>query len=141
MTHLRALDGDGLRRMPRVLIAEDNDSLREALGAALQAEGLEVHLATTAEEAYRSAQAGDFDVVLSDICMPDNFDGAALVRRLSGASPGIPIVLMTGFDQPGGRESALAEGAVDYLLKPIRLERLRVALSRALERGPSTAAH
>jgi DNA-binding NtrC family response regulator len=126
--------------MRRVLIAEDNDSLREALRAALESEGLEVRLATSAEEACRWAASGEFDAVLSDICMPGNLDGAALVRRMSRISPGTPIVLMTGFDQPGGRDRALAEGAVDYLLKPIGLERLRVALARAFERASDSVA-
>jgi two-component system response regulator HydG len=123
--------------MRRVLIADDDVFLREALQEALRAEGFEVQVVGGVEDACLKVLREDFDVVISDIRMPG--DGATLPRRMREVRPRTPVILVTGFDEPGVRERALAEGALDYIVKPIRLNRLRDSLERAFRQRSRAA--
>jgi DNA-binding NtrC family response regulator len=116
----------------RILIADDDQPLCEALGEALAVAGFDVRLAASTEEALALARAEVFDVVLADVRMPG--DGASLPRRVRDIWPEARVILMTGFDRPGVREKALSEGAFAYLYKPIRLAELHAVIGRALDR-------
>jgi CheY-like chemotaxis protein len=118
--------------MFRILIADDDGPLCEAIGEALGVTGFDVRLAASADEAMKLAEAEAFDVVLADVSMPG--DGATLPGRVRAVRPEARVILMTGFDRPGVRERALAEGACAYLHKPISLKDLHAAIGRALER-------
>jgi len=120
-----------------ILIADDDSDVREALSFALRDEGFSVRAAGDAYEARRLFVACRPDLVLSDVRMPGN--GLRLLHELQAVSPGTPVILMTGFEQPGDRKRAFAEGAADFLVKPVVGERLRSALTRALSRGASDA--
>ena len=113
-----------------ILIADDNSDVRDALALALRAEGYRVRAARDAYEAQRMFASSHPDVVLSDIRMPG--DGMTLLRRVHDMSPETPVILMTGFEQPGDRRRALAGGARAFLLKPVIGERLRSVLRRVL---------
>ena len=121
-----------------ILIADDNSDVRDALVVALRAEGYSVRAARDAYEAQRVFASSHADVVLSDIRMPG--DGMTLLRRVHDMSPETPVILMTGFEQPGDRTRALAGGAKDLLVKPVVGERLRNALRRVLDRRGSDGA-
>jgi CheY-like chemotaxis protein len=121
-----------------ILIADDNGDVRDALAVALREEGYRVRAARDAYEAQRMFATSHSDVVLSDIRMPG--DGMTLLRRVHDMSPETPVILMTGFEQPGDRRRALADGAKDLLVKPVVGERLRTALRRVLDRSSSHAA-
>jgi CheY-like chemotaxis protein len=116
-----------------ILIADDNGDVRDALAVALREEGYRVRAARDAYEAQRIFATSHPDVVLSDIRMPG--DGMTLLRRVHDMSPETPVILMTGFEQPGDRRRALAGGAKDLLVKPVVGERLRTALRSVLD-GP-----
>jgi CheY-like chemotaxis protein len=121
-----------------ILIADDNSDVRDALAFALRADGYRVRAARDAYEAQRVFASSHPDIVLSDIRMPG--DGMTLLRRVRAMSPGTPVILMTGFEQPDDRRRALAGGAKDLLVKPLVGERLRNALRRVLDRGGSDGA-
>ena len=115
--------------MFRVLIADDDPALREALSEALHLDGLEVRAVADGFEACRSAAAESFDVIISDVHMPGN--GRWLLERLRQVQPETPVILMTAEDESAARQEALAAGAFDYVVKPVTLPRLRRTLTRA----------
>lgn len=114
----------------KVLIADDEPIARERLRALL-AEHADMTLVAEAgdgEEALRACEEHAPDVVLLDIAMP-GMDGLEAARRLAEASPRPAVVFCTAYDEHA--LSAYEAAAVDYLVKPIRRERLAAALDRA----------
>ena len=122
-----------MQERPAVLVADDDFDFREAMEAALRAFGLRVLLAATVDEVCRLLAAHRVDLVLTDVRMPG--DGATLPGRLRSSHPGLPVIVMTGFDEPGVRRRVFADGAIAYLEKPIDLGRLRAVIEGALA-GP-----
>ena len=116
--------------MARILIADDDVALGEALGEALSVQGHDVQVVSDVEAAMASVDREVFDIVLADVMMPG--DGATLPRRLQQIEPRPRVILMTGFDRPGVQSRAMADGAFKYLLKPIRLADLCAVVDLAL---------
>ena len=114
----------------RILIADDDAALREALGEALSVQGHDVRMVSDVDEALASIGREDFDVLLADVMMPG--DGATLPLRLHPMASRPRVILMTGFDRPGVQTRAMADGAFGYLLKPIRLADLCAVVDLAL---------
>jgi two-component system CheB/CheR fusion protein len=107
----------------RVLLAEDEISTAEALRELLEMEGALVAVALRATEAVALAQARDFDVLITDIAMPD-MDGHALLRtiRSSERNADIPAIACTGFGSPIDIARAQKSGFAAHLTKPIGIE-------------------
>jgi DNA-binding response OmpR family regulator len=121
----------------RILLADDNAELREALAIALRDQGFGVQTARDAYEARRLFVTFRADVVLTDIRMPG--DGLMLLREIRRLSPGTPVILMTAFERPGDRTRANDAGAADFLLKPVLGDRLRAAIGDAVARSASAS--
>ncbi len=105
--------------MKRVLVAEDETSIREFIVINLQRSGYEVSQADNgraALEAYEAAD-GDFDVVLLDIMMPE-MDGLEVCKRLRAMSQTVGIIMLTAKTQEIDRVKGLLVGADDYVSKP-----------------------
>lgn len=105
--------------MKRVLVAEDETSIREFIVINLQRSGYEVSQADNgraALEAYEAAD-GDFDVVLLDIMMPE-MDGLEVCKRLRSMSQTVGIIMLTAKTQEIDRVTGLLVGADDYVSKP-----------------------
>ncbi len=105
--------------MKRVLVAEDEASIREFIVINLQRSGYEVSQADNgraALEAYEAAD-GDFDVVLLDIMMPE-MDGLEVCKRLRSMSQTVGIIMLTAKTQEIDRVTGLLVGADDYVSKP-----------------------
>jgi two-component system nitrogen regulation response regulator GlnG len=128
---MRTIDGNA--RPAAVLVADDDLDFREAMEAALLAFGLRVLVAASVDEVCRLVAVSDVDLVLTDVRMPG--DGATLPGRLHASHPGLPVVVMTGFDEPGVRARVFADGAIAYLEKPIDLGELRAVIDTALTAG------
>ena len=129
-------------RPPRVLIAEDDPTLRRILSSLLRDAGLEVEAAEDGQlalEAFSAARdAQPFDAVLSDISMP-GLDGLELIEKLHVLDPALPVVFLTAYSSVDSAIQALRKGAYDYLTKPFQNEQLVRAVcnacaSRALRR-------
>lgn len=111
-----ATSNDAVRRQV-VLLAEDDEDLREILSDVLEAEGFETVLAGTGPEALDRARVGPLDLAVVDLNLP-GASGRDVVRALHERRPGLPVVLMTG-------ESGLkAPEGTTLLSKPIRIETL-----------------
>ena len=116
---------------PRILIAEDEDRLRRLLGILLNDKGYRLTLAKDGADAWRIFQDGAFDLVVTDIRMPE-MDGMQLLRAVKERSPETPVVVITAFGSIESAVEAMREGAVDYITKPFEEEAIKLAIERAL---------
>jgi two-component system response regulator MprA len=116
----------------RVLVVDDDDSLRRMLARTLAAEGFEVTVAADGGGALVLTEREAPDVIVLDVAMP-TLDGLAVCRRLRGKGHGTPILMLTARDQIPDRVAGLEAGADDYLVKPFAVEEL-IARLRALTR-------
>ncbi len=117
---------------PRLLVVDDDSESCEVVAEALRAEGYEVTTAPGGRAALKLASERVFDVVVSDIRMPD-LDGMALLRGLREAVPDVSVVLLTAFGTVEAALEAIKAGAFDYVAKPIRLDELLLTVERAIE--------
>jgi two-component system, OmpR family, response regulator len=117
----------------RVLLAEDEDTLREALAAALTREGL--HVAAVADGAEAAALAASFcpDIAVLDVMLPGE-DGLTLARRLRRDHE-LPILLLTARDEVEDRLAGFDAGADDYVGKPFVLQELLARVRALLRRS------
>ncbi|WNH52487.1 response regulator [Stenotrophomonas oahuensis] len=107
----------------RVLMVEDQQDLRELMGQALQDFGIEIHTAVDGPAAVQMIeQHGDFDVVFSDISMPNGMTGVQLSEHVARALPNARMILSSGYAR-SHLEEPLPEH-VEFLPKPYRLNQL-----------------
>lgn len=116
----------------RLLLVEDDPAVRRSLAETLEAEGVEVHLACTAEEALARLAEVAPEVVLTDVRMP-GMDGLSLLRLLRERVPDVDVVVMTAFDEMPIVVQAMRDGAFEFIVKPLRLADLRGTLARLVE--------
>lgn len=119
--------------MSRVLVVDDEQSMRQMVAIALRQEGYDVVMAEDGEMASRELEASKVDVVVSDIKMP-GFDGIELLRFAREHSPDTEVILMTAYTSTESAIEALRLGAYDYLSKPFEIDELLVTVQHALER-------
>lgn len=107
----------------RILIVEDNVTLSQMQKVWLTREGYDVTTAVDAVIARRLIRRTDFDLILSDVCLPEG-DGLSLLEWLRKEKPEIPVVIMTEYASYTDAVKAIKMGAKDYLPKPVHHERL-----------------
>lgn len=117
--------------MARILITEDEDSLRSFVARALRMDGHDTVEAADGAEGLEALADGHFDLLLSDIRMPV-MDGIELTHKAAAAHPGLRILLMTGYAEQRERADDLASKIVDVVAKPFTLPDIRTAVARAL---------
>ena len=121
--------------MTRVLVVEDEQRLRRALGINLKARGYDVNLAEDGRSALAGAARQPPDVVVLDLGLPD-LDGVEVIEGLRGWTQAPIIVLSARAEEPD-KVVALDAGADDYVTKPFGMDELLARLRAALRRGPS----
>lgn len=120
--------------MARILVIDDEQSIRRLLRVALEREGHEVVEACEGDEALRLQQAAPAELVITDILMP-NKDGIEVIMALRREAPLLKIIAMSGggvFKQTESLEMAEPLGAVATLRKPFTLEQMLGSVRRAL---------
>ncbi len=115
-----------------VLLVEDEPGIRSALSSALEKDGYRCSCARDGEEALKLARQDWPDLVITDLRM-DGQGGLYLMRALHEERPSIPIVVITGFGMVEDFIAARRLGAVDFVLKPFRLQEIREAIDRCPE--------
>jgi DNA-binding NtrC family response regulator len=113
--------------MKRILVVDDDTTIRTSLSEALANNATEVSTAEDAERALTLINENVPDVVLSDVRMP-GLDGLALLKLLSERAPSVDVILMTAYDDMPTVVAAMREGACDFLVKPLDLHDLRRVL-------------
>ena len=115
------------------VLVDDDSSIRRVLSALLADEGYAVEAAANAEQALSVIETHDPAVVITDLKMP-NRDGLWLLEQIQKRFSDTAVILMTGFGQLDTAVEALRIGASDYLTKPVRMNQLATAVTRALDR-------
>ena len=116
----------------RILVIDDHEATRETLTEFLESDGHAVSSAATAAEARERIEAGGFDLVLSDLMLPDG-NGLELMALAQERHPNVPYILVTGHGSIDNAIEATRRGAYDYIQKPVDLKRLRVTVRNALD--------
>lgn len=115
----------------RILIVEDEDTLRMSLKRVFSREGYTVETAEKAEDAYQLLETSTFDLILTDILLP-GVDGIELLRRVRERSSEQLTVIMTAYASLETAVEALRAGAYDYVVKPIIHEEIKQIVANAL---------
>lgn len=119
---------------PQILIVDDEKSIRDTLQDILEDEGYVITTAANAELAHAALKAGEFNLILLDIWMPD-VDGITLLRDIRKQGNNCPVVMISGHGTVETAVEATQYGAYDYLEKPLTTAKLLVTLNRALQSG------
>lgn len=117
-----------------LLLAEDDQSVRESLERALRFEGYDVHAVTDGAQALEALITMEPEVIVLDVMMP-GVDGLAACRRIREKGIRTPVLMLTARHDVADRVAGLDAGADDYLVKPFDLEELLARLRALVRRG------
>lgn len=117
----------------RILVAEDEAIARENLAHILRREGHEVVTAENGTIALQLLEQGEFDLVLTDLNMPDT-GGIEILEYCLQTHPDIEVMVITGYATVDSAVEAMKKGAFFYLPKPYNIDELRILVRKALER-------
>ena len=120
--------------MAKILIIDDERGIRNTLREILADEGHEVEVAENGKQGLEMAQGKAYDLIFSDIKMPE-LDGLEVLKALKEGDEAIetPVVMITGHGDVETAVQALKLGAYDFLLKPLDLNRILITTKNALE--------
>ena len=119
--------------MAKILVVDDELSMREFMEILLKKEGHEVICAADGEEAISRFQADSFDLLISDIKMP-RMDGLELLRKVREQNPRTAAIMITAYASPEDAISAMKGGAYDYITKPFKVKEIKGVIGNALAR-------
>jgi two-component system response regulator PilR (NtrC family) len=117
----------------RILVADDERSMRELLEIVLRREGYDVRLADSGSAAVETLEREPVDLLISDIRMPD-MSGVDVLKAAKRVDPDIVGIMITAFASTESAIDALRMGAHDYLSKPFAVDELKIVVKQALER-------
>lgn len=117
----------------RILVVDDELSMREFLSILLEREGYLVEVAGSAEDALRQMETSLFDLVLSDVQMP-GLGGIELLSRIKKIAPETGVLMITAFSAAEQAVEAMKLGAYDYISKPFKIEEIKQLVKNALEK-------
>jgi two-component system response regulator PilR (NtrC family) len=118
----------------RILIVDDELSMREFLSILVEREGYEAFVAAHAEDALLLLENNLFDLVISDVQMP-GLNGIELLARIKSMAPETAVLMMTAFTAAEQAVEAMKLGAYDYISKPFKVEEIKVLIRNALEKS------
>jgi two-component system chemotaxis response regulator CheY len=127
-----ALTGNG-----RVLVVDDEPSVRTVVRMTLEKAGYDVLEAENGEKAIEAINTGEnrlvLDTVICDIRMP-KINGIQAIDYFQREYPHVPLIVLTAYPETGMAVSFMRNGAADYLVKPVEAEKLKAAVAKAMER-------
>jgi two-component system, OmpR family, alkaline phosphatase synthesis response regulator PhoP len=118
----------------RILLVEDEQSLREALKLNLELEGYQVSTADTGTKAVNTFNGEHFDMIILDIMLPE-MDGISVCESIRLKNDAVPILFLSAKSTPADRVNGLKKGGDDYLTKPFNLEELLLRVSILLSKS------
>jgi two-component system response regulator PilR (NtrC family) len=119
--------------MEKILVVDNEKSMREILSIALRKEGYFIETADDGDTALKILSKENFDLILTDVKMP-RMNGLTLLHEAKTLSPETIIIMMTAYASTETAVGAMKEGAYDYLTKPFQLEEVKLIIQNALER-------
>jgi two-component system, NtrC family, response regulator PilR len=117
----------------KILVADDEQSMREFLDIMLKKEGYRVFLASNGEEVMKWAEKEIFDLILMDIRMP-RMDGITVLKKVKASSPETIVIMITAYASADTAIQAMREGAYDYITKPFKVDEIKLVIRNALEK-------
>jgi CheY-like chemotaxis protein len=121
-------------QQPSILLIEDEANLRHNLTVLLEGEGYHVVSAADGAEGIRKLQEEPFDLVITDVVMPE-VDGFQVMQYLKDHAPDVVVVAMTAYVSTESAIEALRRGAYDYIAKPFDVDLMQVVIKRALDKA------
>ncbi|WP_291861063.1 sigma-54 dependent transcriptional regulator [Marinilabilia sp.] len=119
--------------MPKILVIDDQKSIRNTLKDILEYEKHEVVLAENGPDGLEKFEADKYDVILLDIKMPE-MDGMEVLDKMMESSPDIPVIMISGHGNIDTAVEAIKKGAYDFIEKPLDLNRLLVTIRNGLDK-------
>jgi len=116
----------------KILVVDDEDAIREVVSTLLEAQGFRCTVRANGRLALEAFRKDTFDLVLSDIVMPE-MDGLKLLAELRNEDPDVPVIMVTAMHDISIALEAIRAGAYDYILKPFEKDQLHLSVRRALE--------
>lgn len=120
--------------MSRILVIDDERSIRNTLKDILEYEKYEVDLAEDGKQGIEKVRAGEYDIILCDIKMP-GLDGIEVLERLVVLAPDTPVVMISGHGNIDTAVESIKKGAFDYIEKPLDLNRLLITIRNAMDKS------
>lgn len=117
----------------KILVADDEQSMREFLDIMLKKEEYKVSLASNGEEVVKLIDNDLFDLVLLDIRMP-KLDGISALKKIKAIAPETIVIMITAYASADSAIKAMKEGAYDYITKPFKIEEIKLIIKNALEK-------
>ncbi len=117
----------------KILVADDEQSMREFLEIMLKKEGYKVSLASNGEEVVKMVDKDIFDLVLLDIRMP-KLDGISALKKIKSVNPETIVIMITAYASADSAIQAMKEGAYDYITKPFKVDEIKLIIRNALEK-------
>jgi DNA-binding NtrC family response regulator len=115
----------------KILVIDDEGIVRTSCSRALSPEGYEVASAKNGSEALKLLEGGEFDIVLTDLKMPD-MDGIEILRKVKEKWPETEVIIITGYQTVDTAVKSIKLGAFDYIEKPFTPDTLIAAVTNAL---------
>ena len=116
----------------RILVVDDERSMREFLEIFFRSEGYDVTTAGDVASGRLQLESDEFDVLITDIKMPDG-SGLDLLHAVQENAPETMVVMITAFASTETALAAMKQGAYDYITKPFHVDAIRLAVEKALE--------
>lgn len=126
MENIKSLKG-------RILVVEDEKSMREVLTMLLEEEGYDIVSVSDGQEGIELINDNIFDIVITDIKMP-KADGFEVLRKVKEVLPETLVVMITAFATTESAIDAMKQGAYDYIHKPFKIDEIRLVIRKALEK-------
>jgi two-component system response regulator PilR (NtrC family) len=123
--------------MSRILVVDNEKSMREMLSIALGKEGYEIETAHNGEVAVEMVEGNAYDVVITDINMPRS-NGIDVLDAVNRVRPGTPVIMMTGYASPETAVETMKKGAYDYITKPFNMDDFKLVIRNASEKKQLT---
>src|ERR1700733_7402102 len=117
-----------------VMVVDDEPGIRTALRANFLRHGWRVETASCVREAVRNVEGRDFDLVVTDMRMPDG-SGMEGMRAARKASPETAVILLTAYGSVPDAVTAMRDGALDYLTKPISFDQLQAKAAQVMHQA------
>ncbi len=120
--------------MSKILVIDDEQSMRDFLSIMLKKEGHDVVAAENGSDAFKAVQTEIFDLVISDVKMP-GLDGIDVLKTVKEVSPETVVIMITAYATAETAVEAMKLGAYDYITKPFKVDEIKLIIQKALEKG------
>jgi DNA-binding NtrC family response regulator len=128
-----AQKGKVMAQQKRILVIDDERKMIESMQKLLSNEGYEVDIADGAQEGMALFETGSFDLVITDMMMPD-YDGLYVMDTVRKHSADTPVIVVTGYGSMDSVIEAMRKGAYDYVIKPFDFDRIKATVQKVFDK-------